>query len=102
VLSYGNTSLEIAISPGSYSQTISGLTNKTEYNFGLKMVTNSNVNGESATLSVNPSGRPIVQSIVLTAGQLDAYVDNNGSALVDNFVLILNYMIMEMFQLFQI
>jgi len=89
VLSYGSTSLDIAISPGSYSQTISGLTNKTVYNFSLKMVTNSNVNGESATLSAVPSGRPIVQSIVLTAGQLDAYVDNNGSALVDNYVLIL-------------
>jgi len=89
VLSYGNTNLDIAISPGAYVQTISGLTNKTVYNFSLKMVTNSNVNGESVSLSAIPSGRPIVNSIVLTAGQLDAYVDNNGSALVDNYVLIL-------------
>ena len=32
---------------------------------------------------------PIVNSIVLTAGALNAYVDNNGSALVDNYILIL-------------
>jgi hypothetical protein len=88
VLSYGSTTLDVPISPGAYSQTISGLTNKTSYNFSLKMITNTNVNGEFATLSAIPSGRPIVNSIVLTAGAVNAYVDNNGSALVDNYILI--------------
>ena len=89
VLSYGSTVLDVPISPGAYSQTISGLTNKTSYNFSLKMITNTNVNGESATLlSAVPSGRPIVNSIVLTAGAVNAYIDNNGSALVDNYILI--------------
>ena len=54
------------------------------------MITNTNVNGASATLlSAVPSGRPIVNSIVLTAGSINAYIDNNGSTLVDNYILIL-------------
>ena len=53
------------------------------------MITNTNINGASATLlSAVPSGRPIFNSIVLTAGAVNAYIDNNGSALVDNYILI--------------
>jgi len=88
VLSYGSTSLDIAISPGSYSQTISGLTNKSTYVFSLKMITNSNVNGATATLSAIPTGIPIINSINLTNGVLTVSIDQNGSSLVDNYTVV--------------
>jgi hypothetical protein len=88
ILLYGSTSLDIPISPGSYSQTISGLTNKSTYNFTLYMVTNTNVNGSIASVASTPTGLPIVNSISLSNGVLSASIDNNGSNLVQNFVII--------------
>lgn len=88
VLSYGSTNLDIAISPGAYSQTISGLTNKSTYIFSLKMITNSNVNGATATLTAIPTGLPIINSISLSNGVLTASVDQNGSTLVDNYTVV--------------
>ena len=88
VLSYGSTTLDISISPGSYSQTITGLTNKTSYNFTLYLITNSTVIGASATLTAVPTGLPIINSVSLTNGVLSAFVDSNGSSLVENFTVI--------------
>jgi len=76
---------------GSYSQTITGLTNKKSYTFSLFLITgsgNSALNGQVASISASPSGNPIFNSITLSNKILTASIDSNGSNLLGNFIIV--------------
>ena len=98
ILSYENSSGQIVqqstilyASSGKYSQLITGLTNKTVYNFSLYLTTGTPVlNGQTATIMATPSGSPIVQSISYSSSNktLSASVDGNGSSLLSNFIIV--------------
>ena len=98
ILSYENLSGQIVqqgtilyASSGKYSQLITGLTNKTVYNFSLYLTTGTPVlNGQTATIMATPSGSPIVQSISYSSSNktLSASVDGNGSSLLSNFIIV--------------
>ena len=75
----------------SYSQTITGLTNKKSYTFSLFLITgsgNSALNGQVASISASPSGNPIFNSIILANKTLSAQIDSNGSNLLSNFIIV--------------
>nr|WPF46683.1 MAG: hypothetical protein [Lake Baikal virophage 9] len=77
-----------------YAQTITGLTNKTTYNFNMFLMTGSGTSsspylpGQTASVSASPSGNPIVTSIVFANKTLTASIDGNGSNLLANFIII--------------
>jgi len=75
----------------SYSQTITGLTNKKSYTFSLFLITgsgNSALFGQVASISASPSGNPIFNSIILANKTLSAQIDSNGSNLLSNFIIV--------------
>jgi Fibronectin type III domain len=77
---------------GAYSQTITGLTNKTSYNFNLFFMTGfkggAQLNGQVSTISATPTGFPLITSIQFASKTLTAVVDGNGSALTSNFIIV--------------
>ena len=82
-------------SSGVYSQSITGLVNKTTHNFTLYLITGgtngiSALNGQSVTLTASASGTPIIQSIAYSSSNktLSASVDGNGSNLLSNFIIV--------------
>lgn len=82
-------------SSGVYSQSITGLVNKTTHNFSLYLITGgtngiSALNGQSVTLTASASGTPIIQSIAYSSSNktLSASVDGNGSNLLSNFIIV--------------
>ena len=80
-------------SSGLYSQSITGLVNKTTHNFTLYLITTGisgfpQINGQSISLSASASGSPIIQSIAFSSKTLSATVDGNGSSLLGNFIIV--------------
>jgi hypothetical protein len=78
---------------GAYSQTITGLTNKTSYNFSLFLITGGQqngpvLNGQVSSISTVPTGLPLITAISFASKTLTASVDGNGSALLSNFMII--------------
>ena len=80
-------------SSGTYSQSITGLVNKSSHNFTLYLITGgtngiSPLNGQSVTLTASASGSPIIQSILFSNKTLSSTVDGNGSNLISNYIII--------------
>ena len=78
---------------GAYYQTITGLTNKTSYNFSLFLITGGQqngpvLNGQVSSISTVPTGLPLITAISFASKTLTASVDGNGSALLSNFMII--------------
>ena len=76
---------------GSYSQTISGLTNKISYTFQLFLITGSGatqLNGQIASISAIPSGSPIITNLTFNNKTLNATIDDNGSQLLGNYIIV--------------
>jgi hypothetical protein len=91
-LSYGTLLLTIPVSTNGYSQTISGLTNKSTYTFSLYLNTSMDgfnyLAGSSVSVSGVPTGLPIVNAIALSNNNLTATIDNNGSNLIATYSVI--------------
>jgi hypothetical protein len=91
-LSYGTLVLTIPISATGYSQTISGLTNKSTYTFSLYLNTSMDgviiLPGSSVSVTSVPTGLPIVNAISLSNNNLTATIDNNGSNLIATYSVI--------------
>ena len=80
-------------SSGVYSQTITGLVNKTTHNFTIYLITGGTngippLNGQSITLTASASGSPIIQSISFSNKTLSSSIDGNGSNLLSNFIIV--------------
>jgi hypothetical protein len=80
-------------SSGVYSQSITGLVNKTSHNFTLYLITGGTngippLNGQSISLTASASGSPIIQSILFSNKTLSASIDSNGSSLLGNFIIV--------------
>jgi hypothetical protein len=90
-LSYGTLLLTIPVSVNGYSQTISGLTNKSTYTFSLYLNTSMDgvlLAGSSVSVTGVPTGLPIVNAIALSNNNLTATIDNNGSNLIATYAVI--------------
>ena len=77
---------------GSYSLTITGLTNKKSYSFNLNLITitstNTQVSGQFSSIDATPTGNPIITALSFSAKTLTATVDGNGSNLLSNFMIV--------------
>ena len=74
-------------SSGTYSETFSNLAEKTLYRITISL-TCTGIIGNSTYIDVSTSDVPLINSISIVNGNLNALIDTNGSALLDQFAII--------------